>query len=323
MSYRLYIFSVLALFLLFNCKDNNDKVNEEVANINVDLNVERFDIAFTDTPASQFSQLKDAYPFMFASQYDDSFWLERKADTLDIEIAKETREKFKDFKTETNEIKLMYQHLKFYFPTTKIPRIITFNDRVVHQNRVFVTDTITLIELDTYLGKDHKFYQGMQKYLAQQMEPEYIVSDLADAYAKRYILDTNRKTLLDEMIYHGKILYFKDKIIPFKSNAQKIKYTPQQLEWVQSNEDYIWRYFVEKELLFSTDAKLPNRFINPAPFSKFYLEQIDNDSPGRVGRYIGWQIVKSYAEKNDVSLVELLNTPAQTIFNNAKYKPNK
>jgi len=76
-------------------------------------------------------------------------------------------------------------------------------------------------------------------------------------------------------------------------------------------------------LLFSTDAKLPNRFINPAPFSKFYLEQIDNDSPGRVGRYIGWQIVKSYAEKNDVSLVELLNTPAQTIFNNAKYKPNK
>ena len=111
-------------------------------------------------------------------------------------------------------------------------------------------------------------------------------------------------------------------IIPFKTDAEKIKYTPEQIEWVKSNEEYIWRYFVDKELLFSTDAKLPGRFINPAPFSKFYLEQIDNESPGRVGRYIGWQIVRSYVEKNDIDFVQLLNTPAQTIFNKAKYKPN-
>lgn len=318
---RVYIFYVFIFLGLFSCEEDN-KIEDEIAKINVNVDVERFDLAFSNTSEADFLKLKKAYPFMFSDKYEDEFWLNRMTDTLDVLIAEKTRKAFPDFKEETVDITKMYQHLKYYFPDTKIPRIITFNDRVVHQNRVFVTDTVTLIELDTYLGKDHEFYQGMQKYIASQMEPEYIVSDLTEAYAEKIILDTKRKNLLEEMIYHGKILYFKDKIIPFKTDAEKIKYTPEQLEWVKSNEEYIWRYFVDKELLFSTDAKLPGRFINPAPFSKFYLEQIDNESPGRVGRYIGWQIVKSYAEKNDVDFTQLLNTPAQTIFNKAKYKPN-
>jgi hypothetical protein len=43
----------------------------------------------------------------------------------------------------------------------------------------------------------------------------------------------------------------------------------------------MWRYY-RKEMLYSDDQKLMPRFINPAPFSKFYLE-IDNESPGQVG----------------------------------------
>jgi hypothetical protein len=41
----------------------------------------------------------------------------------------------------------------------------------------------------------------------------------------------------------------------------------------------MWRYFIEKELLYSVDQKLIPRFINMAPFSKFYLE-IDNEGQG-------------------------------------------
>ena len=117
------------------------------------------------------------------------------------------------------------------------------------------------------------------------------------------------------MIYSGKLLYLKDMIIPFKTDAQKIGYTQQQLDWVTVNQEQIWQYFIEKELLYSTDSKLPNRFINPAPFSKFYLAEIDNESPGKVGQFVGWQIVKAYMDNNDVTLTELLNTPAQTVFN--------
>ena len=125
------------------------------------------------------------------------------------------------------------------------------------------------------------------------------------------------------MIYFGKQLYFMDEVIPFKSEAERISYSQEQLEWANLNESYIWRYFVERELLFSTDSKLPGRFINPAPFTKFYLEEIDSESPGRLGQYMGWQMVRAYMENNEVTLKEMLIKSPEEIFNNSKFKPRK
>jgi hypothetical protein len=125
------------------------------------------------------------------------------------------------------------------------------------------------------------------------------------------------------MIYFGKQLYFKDVMIPFKTEAARIGYNQQQLDWAIANESYIWRYFIEHELLFSTETKLSGRFITPAPFSKFYLEDIDAESPGRLGQYIGWQIVRAYMENNDVSLKDMLIKSPEEIFNNSKFKPRK
>ena len=84
----------------------------------------------------------------------------------------------------------------------------------------------------------------------------------------------------------------------------------------------MWRYFLEKEMLYSDDPKLTTRFMTPGPFSKFYLE-IDNDTPGRVGAWIGWQIVRSYMKNNNVTLPELLKIDNKEIFEKSKYKPKK
>ena len=99
-------------------------------------------------------------------------------------------------------------------------------------------------------------------------------------------------------------------------------YTPEQIKWCQENESYMWRYFIEKEMLYSDDQKLITRFINPAPFSKFYLE-IVNESPGQVGAWIGWQMVRSYMKNNEVPIADFLKTSAKEIFVKSKYKPKK
>lgn len=319
---RVSILIISLFFLVFSCQDNN-KDADQIANIDVNLNIARFDVAFAEARPGDLHQLKTEFPFMFPSQFDDAFWVGKMSDTLQLQLNEETIKQFPDLKKEEEEIKQLFQSLKYYFPTFKTPRVITTTSDVDYRNKVIVTDTIAVIELDTYLGSDHFFYEGLQNYIVANMRPEQIVVDLADAYAKKYVSNAKRKNLLDEMVYSGKLLYIKDKLIPFKSDAEKIGYTQAQLDWVTANQEQMWQYFIQKELLYSTDSKLPNRFINAAPFSKFYLAEIDNESPGKVGQFVGWQIVKAYMGNNDVTLAELLNAPAQTVFNKSKYKPRQ
>lgn len=317
---------VLLLFFIaivtFSCKKDLE-LEQNIAKINIDIQIERFDTLFANVTSGKLPDLKTAYPFMFSKKYPDSFWLAKKADTLQIQLSEEVKNTFLDFEDTESEIESLFNHLKYYFPEFSPPRIITTTNDVDFRNRVIVTDTIAVIALDSYLGSNHEFYGGIANFLKANFNKEQIVVDLANEYAKKYTYHPNRKTLLDEMIYFGKLLYFKDIIIPFKTEPSRIGYTKDELDWVKANESYIWRYFVSRELLFSTDSKLPSRFINPAPFSKFYLEEIDTNSPGRIGQYIGWQIVKAYMKQNDVSLKDMLIKNTEEIFNNSKFKPRK
>jgi hypothetical protein len=190
-----------------------------------------------------------------------------------------------------------------------------------YQNKVIFTDSLVLISLDLYLGKNHRFYE-FPDYLKQNFEPSQIMSDLVSSFAVHKIKPPTDKTLLSQMIYAGKELYLKDILLPETPDEVKIGYKPDQQKWCQENESYMWSYFIEDKLLYSSDSKLANRFINVAPFSKFYLE-IDNQSPGRVGSWIGWQIVRAFMENNPVSIPQLMKMEANELFQKSKYKPKK
>ncbi|MGC6431362.1 MAG: gliding motility lipoprotein GldB [Jejuia sp.] len=313
---------ILVVFLVVSCKKDS-KIEGDIAKINIDIEVERFDQFFGTSAVEELPKLKKAYPFMFAEKYTDSFWVEKMNDTIQQELTKELGKVYPNFNTPETEIESLCNHLKYYYPAFRPPRIITRTSNVDYRNKVIITDTIALIALDNYLGKDHHFYDGIQKFIKKNFEPSQITVDMAGEYAKKYIFQPQRKSLLDEMIYFGKQLYFKDVMLPNTTEAQRIGYSEDELAWAKANEQYIWRFFIERELLYSTDSKLPNRFINPAPFSKFYLEEIDTNSPGRIGQYIGWQIVKAYMQNNETSLDTMLKMKPEDIFNNSKFKPRK
>jgi hypothetical protein len=243
---------------------------------------------------------------------------------LQNEILLEVNNTFGDFKQTKEELTSLFQHLKYYDNLFSVPRVVTLTNYVQYRDKVIVTDSITLIALDNYLGEDHKFYVNgnIPAYLAKNFKKEQIVVDIADGFAKEYVFQTNRKSLLDEMIYFGKLLYFKDVMIPFKTDAEKIGYSEAQLKWAEANESPIWSYFIEKELLYSTDNKLPSRFIADAPFTKFYMD-FDNESPGRLGQYIGWQIVRAYAKNTGESIMKIMEAESEKIFRKSKFKPKK
>ncbi|WP_040248226.1 gliding motility lipoprotein GldB [Psychroserpens mesophilus] len=309
------------LIIAFSCK-KEDQIESEIAKVEVDFLVERFDRAFAEATPKDLNQLKETFPFLFSKHVPDSVFIARMTDTLQNELLDQVDKKFNNFSDIENDITRLFQHLKYYDVTFSEPRVVTLTNDVKYRDKVIVTDTIVLIPLDNYLGEDHEYYMNIPKYITQNMKPSQIVSNLASEYAKRYTFQSQKKTLLDDMIYFGKQLYFKDKMTPFMSDEEKIGYTTSQLEFAKANEAQIWTNFIENEYLYSTDSSLPGRFIADAPFSKFYL-QLDRESPGRLGQYIGWQIVRAYMNNNDITFLEMMKKDAVEIFNKSNYKPPK
>ncbi|HET8735605.1 MAG TPA: gliding motility lipoprotein GldB [Pricia sp.] len=307
--------------LLSGCSDS-EKVADEIEKINVDLKISRFDREFAKAEPLDIPILKKAYPYLFPAQYTDSIWVAKLQDSLQVELLSEVASAFPDFSEEEQDLELLFKHIKYYFPDYRVPDVVTLTSDVDYHNRIVMTDSLLLIALDNYLGPDHRFYQGFSDYIAEELNKKYLVSDVASAFAKQVVPAPKRRTFLAQMVYYGKELYLKDKLLPFISDAQKIKYSEEELAWAQANEEQIWRNFIEQEHLYSTDNKLGPRFLDPAPFSKFGLA-LDNESPGRIGRYVGWQIVRAFMEKNEVSLQQMLGLSAAEIFKKSKYKPEK
>lgn len=308
--------------VIFGCNES-DKITDEIAKIDVELKISRFDREFAQAKPQEIPSLKKVYPYLFPEQYPDSIWLAKLSDTIQVEILSEVGKEFDNFEKESGDLNLLFKHIKYYFPQYKTPHVITVINDVDYPNRIILADSLLFIELDSYLGSDHKFYQDLQKYIGNSLDRNFIVSDVASAFANTVVQRPRERTFLSKIVYYGKILYLKDKLMPFNTDAQKIGYSQDQIEWAEANEEPIWRNFIEQEHLYSTDNKLDQNFLDPAPFSKFGLELIDNESPGRIGRYVGWQIVRAFMDKNEVNLQQLFNLPAEEIFKNSNYKPKK
>lgn len=316
-----YIIALLVVFTTVSC-DKKSKVEKAIEETpTVSLKVNRFEQAFFETNPADLANLKAEYPFFFPEGTPDNVWIDKMKDPLWRELYKEVEKKYSNFGKQTNEIEDLFKHIKYYYPKAVTPQVYTVIADMDHNSKAIYANDKLIIALELYLGKDHKFYTEA-KYIEQNFEERQMMPDIVTSFSLGKIPPGRENTLLEQMIYYGKQLYMKDALLPDYNDAEKIGYSPEHIAWCQENESYIWRYFIEKELLYSTDSKLPNRFTNMAPFSKFYLE-IDNESPGRVGQWIGWQIVRSFMEKNEVPMQDMLKMEARELFEKSKYKPKK
>ena len=317
---RIYL-ALLTAILFFGCaKDSGIEKNINAVPITVEIL--RFDKVFGTAHLNDLPDLKRSYPIFFPKQFHDTIWEMKMNDSLTQQLYVEVMKKYSSERKLKADLEGLFKHIKYYFSNFKTPNVVTANSDVDYRNKIFISDNMLVISLDNYLGSDHFFYEGIPSYVVENMKESQIISDVASIYSQMYAPKIQSRTFLAQMIYYGRILYLKDLWLPNASDEVKIGYSQEKLKWIQENETEVWRNFVENEYLYSTNPKLVARFIDPAPFSKFYLE-IDNDSPGMVGRFIGWQIVKSYMDKNNVGLDKLLTISEEEIFKKSKYKPKK
>jgi gliding motility-associated lipoprotein GldB len=312
---------IVLLSLFFLCCDQKSKVEKAVEEIPVDIQVKRFDKVFFESKPEDLQKVKEEFPYFFPEGNDDNVWIDKMRDPIWREVYEEVQKKYSNIEPVRQDFTSLFQHLKYYFPEIKTPKLVTVIGEMDYEAKAIYADTLVVVALELYLGKEHKFYQ-FPNYLKENFEQKQIMPDIVSSFAYRNIPAYSDKDLLSQMIFEGKQLYAKDLLLPEYTDAEKIGYTPEQIKWCEENEAYMWRYLIEKELLYSIDPKLTTRFVAPAPFSKFYLE-IDNESPGRVGSWIGWQMIRSYMKNNNVTLAQMFKTDPKEIFEKAKYKPKK
>ena len=313
--------------LLFISACSRDRLEVDVRSIKAPVAIKRFEQSFfgTDTAAfpRKMEHIKKEYPLFFSGNPQAAFWIAQQRNPELRALFEESEALFSTITKEEQALEEALRHYRYYFPEQETPQVYTYISGLDFDYPVIFSDTVLFIALDLYLGGKHAAYKSLPEYLARKRDRKYLVRDCMEKMAEAWVKkDATDHTLLADMIFFGKILYFIDAMMPAANDAIKIEYTQDHLDFCQRNEAPIWAYFIENKLLFSTEQSVKRRFINTAPFSKFYLE-FDSQSPGQIGQWVGWQIVRSYMQHHsNVSLNDLMKeTDAKKILKNSKYKP--
>lgn len=330
---------VLIIFLspiIFGCKPNPLKV--DISGIEKNVEFVRFDkllfpVNINDT-LQYFLNLRNDFPEFFdlftykiiqIGGVDDDQFMDLiqgfMNDTLILEIKNEVEKEFSDLPKTEKEINKAFKYFQYHFPDKEIP-IVYFYFSGFNQS-VVTAENIIGISLDKYLGRDCEYYKRLNstpQYKVLNMHKAKIASDVAYAWAiTEFGQNDNATTLLDNMVYQGKIMYMVDAMLPEIHDSLKIGYTADQLKWCKNNEAQMWAQLIEHKKLFSNNRMDIVRYINNSPStSGFPLE-----SPGRTGVWIGWQIVRKYMKLNpEVTLPELMNNnDYQQLLNDSQYLP--
>lgn len=334
-----YVICLVSIFTLWAC--NGKSTLPDVSNIEVRLTTERFEKSLFAMDTLQIMNgieaLNQKHP-SFTNIYfarilnADPRWGE---DTTREYIASflrfyhpvyDTAQKvFPDFKPQEKELKRSLQFLKYHFPAYKAPeKVITYIGPLDGYGDILDEDAF-LVGLHHHLGSSYSLYESMlvletyPSYISRRFTPETIVVNcMSNVLDDMYPEQSDDKTLIVQMVEKGKKLYALQQLIPEKEEHLLIGYTKTQLKECYENEKNIWSLFTQNNYLQSTDFNINKNYVGESPRTM----ELGESSPGNIGAFTGWQIVKKYIQKNgNVPLLELMRTPAETIYAVSKYKP--
>lgn len=324
-------FTFLLAFVLFSCKKSVEdcQLDEDILSQDLDLRIERLEDAFFQAKDQEsILNLFEAYPdfaekILFLDSYESPEVLAEEIllanqDTLMRELYDEVKVHYPDVTGLEKDLENAFKYLQYYFPEFKAPKVYTFVSGF--SSDVYLDQDILVIGLDYFLPFEHRFQPPeLPQYISKRYQREYIVPTVVTAISSVFNqTDLRESTLLAEMIYYGKAYHFTKSILPCTSDQYIIGYTQEEIAACFANEDFIWAHFVEEDLFFETNPFVIRKYTGEAPST----DEISPDAPGRIGRWLGWNIVDDYRFNNKFSLPELMmETNTDKIFRQSGYKP--
>lgn len=231
----------------------------------------------------------------------------------------ETVSAFVDFSNLKQEFEQAFSYLKHYYPKFEAPEIKTLITGF-GSSEMYVGEDQVIIGLEYYLGETAKYQPpGVPQYIRSRYDRSYIVPAVLLLYADRFLKeDRSDQTMLADMIYYGKKFYFANQMMPCASDSVLVWYSGKQLVEVEENKDAIWFHLLNNELLYETNHFVKQKYMDERPV----VAEIGEKCPGRIGSWVGLDIVRAYMETNpDITLQELMANPdAKDILTKSKYK---
>jgi hypothetical protein len=327
---------IIAIVFLFSSCNKNSRFEIKTDNNRYEVKIHRFDKEFilldTTKLKSGTDSLYKRFP-QFLAVFTNEILGVQSSDTAKIQqlfhdylcnksfatVNKKTLETFDNIDDIDRQVSDAFTYIHHYFPGVKLPEIYFY---VSGFNRpIMMNDKFIAIGTDFYLGSNFPAYKGITyEYLIKNMRRECLATDLVSAALFRmFVINSSQYRLLDNMLFRGKVMYLMSVIMPDEKPENIIGYSAEQLKWCKENEKQIWGTIIDQNHLFSTDLILIKKYMNDAPFTS----PISQKSPGRLGTWIGMQIVESYMQKNpSVTLPELMSdNDYQKMLENSGYRP--
>jgi hypothetical protein len=327
---KIFQLLILLSILLSACSGERSRFDIDTREIEIaPVQIKRYEkVLFEITPDNMQSQLKaiaPQFPVFLDTDLDDTLNIMRLHDfitnPLNRQLYQKSQEVFPDLTPYERDFTEAFKRFKHFFPDAARPDIFSYVSGLLYENPVQFFNEDMIIALDMYLGAGLEAYRKMRLplYAIRTMTPEYLVRDgIHELYLYHFALRPGN-TFLDQAIDKGRQLWFLDAMLPATPDSIKIGFTQAQLEWCRQNEANIWSFIIQNDLLYSSDTQVLRKFFADGPFTSDF----STTSPPRIGEWLGWQIVRSFMNRNEKVSPEELFTKrqAQEILKQSGYKP--
>jgi hypothetical protein len=333
------IFFFFTLILFLSCKNN--KGVPDVSHIQVDATIQRLDNDFFNASqplpqrlencSKKYGNLFDFYLFKtgvtdMAAASGSVQASANEFTNLYKNIYDSTQKLYKKIDWLENDFKKSFQLYKYYFPEFKVPKLFSIVDAFTPDDApsyygIFYEKDTLLISLQMFLGKGFSAYDPKiyYDYMQERFTKDYILKNALTAIInKQFPVPNDDEPMIEQFIDAGKRIYLLENIMPYAPDEIKFGYKKKQLADCSAKEKDIWAYFISNDLLFKTEPTIIKEYLGENPFTK----EMGTESPGNIGAFVGYQIVKKYlTNQKNMTPAQLMKVDSKVIYRDAKYKP--
>jgi len=335
-----FIFFITLVILACSCRSgcNHSKLNVDVSSVSLKIDFLRFDQDLFQCKTAEdlfalrkkYNGFYDDFVFKvmgFVPTKDDTFCIDKTLELIKnkdiLSLYDSTQKVFSEDNYIRDGISDAIKHYKYYFKEDSIPKFIAFLSVLTYPNTI--SENYIGIGLDMFLGKSFTYYYDTRlnfpQYYINYLSKEYLLRKTLFSFIEQRFESEPSAVFIERAVQQGRYYYLLDAMCPEMPDSIKLEYTAEKLKWMKGVEQEMWIDLVNRKVLYGKDRFENDKYFTPGPFTN--APNVSQDSPPRVGEWLGWQIVSKYMESNpNVTVSELMQEKdLLKIFKNSGYRP--